>query len=78
MNQEHFDQLAQGLATGLLTRRQVLKGFATGIALGFIGILSPRCTSDAAAATTYSSSAYKDCINTVDKETLAKLEECLE
>lgn len=61
MRQVQFDQLAQGLATGLLSRRQVLKSFAAGTFLGFTGILSPWQTSTAAATQTCVGSAYEPC-----------------
>ena len=52
MNQERFDGLARGLATNRLSRAQVLKSFAAGLFLSFIGALSPRHTRVAAAQPT--------------------------
>jgi hypothetical protein len=43
-DQERFDELARGLATNRLSRAQVLKSFAAGLLLSFIGALSPRHT----------------------------------
>ena len=50
MDQERFDDLARGLATGRLSRWGLLKGIAAGTALAFTGSLSPWRTSVAAAA----------------------------
>ena len=42
MNQKRFDELAKGLATNSLSRRQVLKSFAAGVLLaGPLGALWP-------------------------------------
>jgi hypothetical protein len=41
MNQERFDGLARDLATGRLTRWQVLKGLWAGVLLGSAGFLQP-------------------------------------
>lgn len=40
-DQERFDGLARGLATGRLTRWQVIKGFGAGVILGSAGLLQP-------------------------------------
>jgi len=50
MNQERFDGLARSLATGRLTRWQVLKAFGAVAALGFLETLSPLRTPFAVAA----------------------------
>src|SRR5215207_7711260 len=51
MNQERFDGLARGLATGRLTRWQVLKGLWAGVLLGSAGFLQPWSASFAEAQT---------------------------
>jgi hypothetical protein len=40
-DQERFDELARGLATGRLTRWEVLKGLGAGVLLGSAGLLQP-------------------------------------
>jgi hypothetical protein len=76
MHQGEFDQLARGLATGRLSRRQVLKSFAAGLTLGFVGILSPQRTSVSVAATACSSSAYDTCVKDVEDIVMFTLQEC--
>jgi hypothetical protein len=50
-DQERFDGLARGLATGRLTRWQVLKGLGAGVLLGSAGLLQPWSASFAEAQT---------------------------
>ena len=46
MKQERFDELARGLATNQLSRRQVLKSFAAGLFLaGPLGAFGSRAVS---------------------------------
>jgi hypothetical protein len=49
--QERFDALARGLATGRLTRWEVIKGLGSGMLLGFAGLLQPWSASFAEAQT---------------------------
>jgi hypothetical protein len=50
-DQERFDWLARGLATGRLTRWQVIKGFGAGVLLGSAGLLQPWSARSAEAQT---------------------------
>jgi hypothetical protein len=50
-DQERFDELARGLASGRLTRWQVIKGLGAGVLLGSAGLLQPWSASFAEAQT---------------------------
>ncbi len=48
--EHYFDQLAKALATGRISRRQVIKGAVVGLLLTFGGLLRPRSSGLAEAA----------------------------